>query len=249
MNKSIVTTAVISATVGGIVGGVVTYLTVNNKLRTRYEDWANGEIEMVKRHYSLIRKEGNLSIFGEAEQEVIKKGAELIEKLGYTGAQEATVDEEEEETNNVFDTKIEVDGEGNPILEDIPEEEDDISEQYPRIEGEPYLISEDEYFQNEDDYELDTLTYYEVDDTLTDEKNSQIERVEETIGVRHLHAFNFGKNSAKKNSIFVRNDKHQSLYEVILVEESYASVVMGIDDETLGLKEPKRRPRRMRDDD
>lgn len=247
MEKNIVIASVVAATAGGVVGGVVTYLTVNKKLRDRYEAKATEEIEDVKRRYSLLRKEdGSLSILQMAQEPsaevkaAVEKGKHLMEQLGYSDG-----DKDEEEPVDKTSTTLSIFDRTVPA----PDEEDDEDEDeddYEVIEGAPFLIAEAEYFENEPEYMLDTLTYYELDDTLTDENNSQIDRVDETIGGRHLHMFK--KSNTGKTSLYVRNDDHQTLYEIILVEQSYAAVILGMDEEELGLKEPKPKLKKMKRD-
>lgn len=237
-------TITLSAVGGALVGGIVTYVTVNRALRTRYEEWANAEIDDVKARYAKLNEDGKRSILEQAENPspevlaAVEKGKALIEKMGYSGID--TSDEEEQHptarTLSIFEQGVDPD--------DVDEEEEDADDYVP-IEGEPFLISEGAYFENEDDYQLDTLTYYELDDTLTDEKNSQIDRVEETVGVRHLDMFKKSPNGGK-TSLYVRNDDHETLYEIILVEQSYAAVILGMDEVELGLKEPKQRPKKMK---
>lgn len=268
MNKTTLTTAAVSAVGGAVVGGIVTYVAVNKALRTRYEDWANSEIDSVKQRYALLRKgEGEVSILEMAQhpspevQAAVAKGKQLIEQMGYSGI--ATVEESidatvakanKPETHSIFENQevIDLNRQEEETDEDEDDEEpseDDILDGYQKIEGEPYKITEADYFENEAGYELDTLTYYEVDDTLCDENNTQIDRVDETIGERHLHMFHKDAKGNGKNSIYIRNDDQLTLYEVILVNNSYAAIVLGMDEETLGIKAPKERPRRMRDGD
>lgn len=256
MNKNIVLTAVISSVAGGVLGGIVTYATVNKRLRTRYEDWANEEISAVKEHYKLVRKEdGDLGIFGDikitSEHQATLIGQALseamIRDLGYdprldtSGEGEPEPDEDEHVPTNIFDRGIATDEDGNPLI-DLEE-----IDGYEVISGEPYLISEDEYF-NTDEYDKDTLSYYETDNTLADQHDGVIERVQEAIGERHLHMFN-KKPMQAKNSIYVRNDAQKTDYEVILVEGAYSVIILGMNEEDAGLKEPKKRPKKMRDDD
>lgn len=247
MNKT--TLAALSAAGGMIVGGAITYVAINKRLVKRYEDWANGEIDSVKARYAQLNNDGKMSFLDMAENpspeilDAVQKGKELMERLGYTtDTEDEDAPHESARTLSIFER------------EDATEPDDDadedlvgVDEDYDKIDGEPYLITEEAYFENEDDYELDTLTYYELDDTLTDDHNERIERVQETVGARHLNMFK--KNGTAKSSIYVRNDEHQSLYEVILVEESYAVKFLGMTEEQLGLKEPKRKPKKMRPGD
>lgn len=255
MDKNIVITATVSAVAGGVVGGVITYTAVNKKLKARYAEFAEQEINSVKARYALLRKDGEgLDLLAMAEnpspevQAAVETGRKIIEQMGYSGFQDGvpSVSIKEEKIINIFDQGVKE--EDLPTNEDEDEKEEPFVDTYVINDGEPYLISEEDYFANEAEYELDTLTYYAVDETLVDEKNSQIDRVDETIGYRHLHMFHEDKSKGK-TSLYIRNDEHQTLYEVILVDNSYAAIVLGLSEETLGIKAPKERPKRMRDED
>lgn len=245
MEKHTILTATISAVAGAVVGGVITYVATNKALVHRYEDWANEEINDVKARYAALNSEQKMSFVEMASNPpaeimaAVERGKALLKEQGYTLADEVDVSAQ---TLSIFDRATEVDGEGNPVEEDSDEEDDSEDDGYERIEGEPFLITEEAYFENEQEYELDTLTYYGLDDTLTDEKNAQIDRVQETIGERHLHMFKAGGD---KTSLYIQNDEHQTLYEVILVNQSYAVTILGMTEEELGLKEPKKRPGKM----
>lgn len=264
MNKTVL--AALSAVGGGIVGGVITYVTVNKKLVRRYEDWANDEISKVRAHYNERLKEAELASAGGTTlptildlatnptpemQAAVEKGKKLIEAMGYSPEDGSEIEHPTAQRLSIFDQAVAVDEKGNPIeerdSEPLPEQEaylDEMDDGYKIIDGEPYLISEADYFENEPEYELDTLTYYEIDDTLTDEKNSQIDTVQDTVGERHMHMFHKRKG-AKKTSLYIRNDDHQTLYEVILVEGAYASMILGMTDEELGLKPAKKKIKKM----
>lgn len=251
MDKKIIIASAVSAVAGGIVGGAITFITVKKRLEQRYSAESESAIEDVKRHYALLHagNEAKREMFNDMPEEEMNEarevGERILRNLHYG------------QTQSIFDRQVKVDEEGNLVEDETEEEteedprdseEGDIPVGYVPVDGEPYLITQEEFFENVDDYEMDTLTYFEVDDTLCDEKNAQINEVESTIGARHLTMFVTG-NGKTRDSLYIRNDDHKSLYEVLLVKESYASVILGVSDEDLGLKEPKTRPKKMRNDD
>lgn len=248
MNKNIVITAVVSATLGGIAGGAITYLTVNKKLRERYEAQAEAGIADVKRHYSLLRHEdGTVGILGLAEktdkdESTIDKGRKLAQQYGSMSREVDDQPHSTARTLSIFDRAVDVGDDGEPVEGDEPYLTE-MDNGYEIIDGQPFLISEAEFFENVEDFEMDTLTYYSSDDTLTDDKNVQIPDVNATIGERHLNMFN-PDPKAEKNSIYVRNDIHKTLYEIIYVEESYAAIVMGVDEDAIAEREAKRDAKR-----
>lgn len=259
MNKTILTTAVISAVTGGVLGGVVTYVTVNKALRTRYEDWANHEIDSVKARYALMHKDSEqLDILAMAEnptpeiKAAVERGRQLMQNLGYTDGKsaEAAPKHKEEEADDRFPGTVSLFDQGysaNDVPESDEPDDEDVHPSYVVIEGEPFLITETDFFENSPGYELDTLTYYAVDESLCDENNALIPRVDETVGERHLHMFQEGNGA--KTSLYIQNDDQQTLYEVILDNRSYAAVVLGMDEADLGIKAPKEKPKKMKKDD
>lgn len=93
----------------------------------------------------------------------------------------------------------------------------------------PYVISYDEYFAAEKEYDTISLTYYEEDDTLVDEKDSPISDVDKTIGDESLARF--GHGSKDNNVVYVRNDKMESDFEITRSTGSYLVEVLGLDPE------------------
>jgi hypothetical protein len=255
MNKNILTTAVISGVTGAVFGGIVTYVTVNKALRKRYEDWANSEIDSVKARYALMHKDTEqLDILAMAEnpspeiQAAVAKGLEIMQQMGYSEAQPVEKPKhKEEEADDRFPGTVSLFDQGYSA-DDVPEsdepDDEDIHPSYKVIEGEPFLITETDFFENGPGYELDTLTYYAVDESLCDENNALIPRVDETVGERHLHMFQEGNGA--KTSLYIQNDDQQTLYEVILDNRSYAAVVLGMDEADLGIKAPKEKPKKMK---
>ena len=83
----------------------------------------------------------------------------------------------------------------------------------------PYVISPDE-FGEKDDYTIYSLTYYEGDGVLTDETDTPIDDVEDTIGKDALNSF----GEYEKDSVFVCDDKYKIYYEILRDSASYAEL-------------------------
>lgn len=121
---------------------------------------------------------------------------------------------------------------------DTPEEpEFDYSEEVKLREGqEKYIISKAEYFEGEKDYNQCTLTYFEKDDTLADDRNDVCD-VEETIGTENIR---FGYGSEDRNIVYIRNEKLGLDMEILRSFGSFAQEVYGFDpdeeDEEKGLQ-------------
>lgn len=82
----------------------------------------------------------------------------------------------------------------------------------------PYVISPDEFGEDEE-YETETLFYYE-DGVLTDRSENVIENVDEIIGIDSLSHF----GEYEDDSVFVRNDKLHVEYEILRDTRNYADI-------------------------
>lgn len=91
--------------------------------------------------------------------------------------------------------------------------------------GVPYVITLQEFMQEELDFTKITLHYYAGDETLTDDQDALIDDVDGTIGNTNLD--HFGHGSENDNTVYVRNDNRDADFEIIRVEGSYAELVLG----------------------
>lgn len=119
-----------------------------------------------------------------------------------------------------------------------------------RTKRKPYIITHDEFYANEEDYEQSSLTYYEMDDTLCDEADKPIENTDTIVGDDHL--VRFGAGSKDPKIVFVRNERLETDYEIVKSTGSYLEEVLGMPEEkSTELKHSDQRDRRraMRRDD
>jgi hypothetical protein len=89
----------------------------------------------------------------------------------------------------------------------------------------PYVISQDEFTQNESETEQNTLTWYEQDDVLVDERDDIVDGADITLG-QNFRA-QFGQQSSDENTVHIRNDKLGLEFEVVRSERSYKEDVLG----------------------
>lgn len=154
------------------------------------------------------------------EEELEEFKNEILEELDEDDEEDA-----QEETESVDDDKtayndiIEESGYRNysnrtPAKQVVPEEKKEGVEDM----GEPYIISPDD-FDEHDDYEVESLTYY-ADGILADENDNEIEDVEGMVGKGSLNHF----GEYEDDSVFVRNDERKTDYEILLDERRFADV-------------------------
>ena len=91
--------------------------------------------------------------------------------------------------------------------EESPEEEESMS---------PYMITEDEFVNDKNDYEKLSLTYFTVDDTLADDCDEMVD-VEETISTDIFNQI----AESDDGDYYVRNNALQVDYEIMKVDQSY----------------------------
>lgn len=112
-----------------------------------------------------------------------------------------------------------------------------------RTDEKPYVITHDEYYEAEREYDTASLTYYELDDTLVDEKDKPVEGIDKVVGDDNL--VRFGHGSKDKNIVFVRNDRLETDYEIVKSTGSYLEEVLGMPkEEPNSLKHSDQRDRR-----
>lgn len=99
---------------------------------------------------------------------------------------------------------------GYATQSEIEEETDDVEK--------PYVISPDE-FDEFDDYQTVSLTYYE-DDVLTDDDNEIVDDIEGTVGTDFARHF----GEYEEDSVHIRNDSRKCDYEILRDSRRYSDV-------------------------
>lgn len=116
---------------------------------------------------------------------------------------------------------------------------------FPEVDREkPYIIGvqgymDDPAFSHHSKY---TVTYWEDDNTLMDDKNAIVPDIAGSIGLEALT--HFGQDSDDPSIVYVRNEKLGVDFEVILDSRSYTEEVLGITT-----SEEKHRVLKMREND
>ena len=93
----------------------------------------------------------------------------------------------------------------------------------------PYIITKEEYYQNDPDHEQRAFTYYEGDDVLVDdqEEYNPIEDTDRVAGDDNLLRFGYG--SADENTLYIRNESVDPPFDMCIVRSDgkYGEEVMG----------------------
>lgn len=105
----------------------------------------------------------------------------------------------------------------------------------------PYVISVEEFMGNDSGYDQITISYYEEDDTLCDEREQPIPDVEGTVGSGNLQRFGVGSDDV--NIVYVRNERLRTDFEICRESGSFVQKVLGISENE------SRPPKKMKQDE
>jgi hypothetical protein len=225
------TRSIVYLTTGIVIGGAGGYFVTKKLLEAKYENEMNIQIQDVKDYYRLIRKEDEFA----SPETVPVVYNDVLEGLEYIEHADVVVEDDEEET---VDEEVD---EEETVDEEVDEEETESihKQNYDRDRSAPYIISIREYMEDRDEYDKTTITYFEDDDVLCDEREEVIPNVEGTVGSTALT--NFGHLSEDKKIVYVRNERISTDFEIVRDTRSYAEVVLGFKEE--------KEVRKMRGDD
>ena len=91
----------------------------------------------------------------------------------------------------------------------------------------PYMITREEMEEEELAYLKTTMTFYEGDSALVDDDDTVIENPEFMVGKVTLDVLKVATTEAEPNTLFVRNDRLQTDFEILITHESYSKDVLG----------------------
>lgn len=240
-------TVTISLGIGAIAG----YFFAKKQLETEYVGIAQQEIAEAKMFYSALHKTGKYAtpestIKNRVNDKTVREAGETVEAVravralrNYQGVSKTDSSESKEKTNY------------NKPNEDrnliISEDGFDYAEEEKlRSPHAPYVISKEEFGENEDSYEQVTITYFVGDDVVMDEKEEVIENQDEVVGEDNL--LRFGDGSGNPHIVYIRNEKLTLDFEVIKDMNKYSEKILGFMEHS---DPPRRRKNRSKlgDDD
>lgn len=190
-------------------------------LKTKYEKAMAEEVESVRQELGRYRRNDGVISKDENEDDVyvgevktsetedkttaLEQMQQIIKDRGYDGSvnynaySKTPATQKKEETSNESD-----------------EGEENMDNRNHENEAEkPFVIAPEE-FGEMDGYKTVSLTYYN-DDVLTDERGKIIKNVDAVVGVDSLATF----GQYEEDSVFVRNPKHKTDYEILADERCY----------------------------
>lgn len=223
------------AVVAAGVGAFVAWTVCVKKTEAKYEKILAEQIAEAKEFYRRLNKVDEFETPGDAVEALVP--GNVTEAIStYRGRQHSAVPYNDPE-------KIvpQPEEDPRPAVSEVVKNVFDDAETTPgwdmRLEiadreanpGRPYVISFEEHQANEEAFEQVTLTYYEGDKTLADEREQIVDNTDYLVGEDNL--LRFGHGSHDPNVVYVRNDQVSMDFEIALSKGTYAEEVAGVDPE------------------
>jgi len=257
------TKLILAAFLGLLAGSFVGYFVGRQTTKDFYEQLAEEEIESVKKSFEKyrerIKEEKSPTNKDDAKREV-----DDTQKTKYVVTNNYPLVRSSLERNPVERAKREYHLGALRNKENIPlddenvetEDEETLTEEDDElaITGEEvvtthsstnrvYCISGDEYENDCPDYDKLVLYYYVVDDVLCDDKDEIIDDIEDYICYEALGMLSM------QTTIWVRNEKLRTDFEVIPINKSYAETNFKFKNENLTPRERYMRQKQRREKD
>lgn len=255
-----ITSGVLFTISGACVGYLVGTDEAERRFNEEFEATLKHEIERTRRYYATRYKDFGPEEISEldakdvvlAQQKIeIPRAAldtpegraavaEALEKMGNPGP--ATTDETPVEVEvtpvevNAFEQSYEP-----PYFDETELREN-------RSADRPYVISYEEFYSNDANYETADLMFYETDGQLLDDDDILIPDPDQIVGDENLHMF--GVMSQDNNVVFVQNDRSEMLFRVQRAFSSASEAIFGPDaSEEAIIEHSIMKPRRPRRDE
>lgn len=260
-----------TALVSAAAGAGVSYLVTDRIVKRKYEEIAAAEIATMKDHYEQVWMEGDYSspiklaakieddpedgdVVEEPLEPELKEPHEDPELQAAFERLKAHSEEKMVDYGAVTRVEEDIEPEGEPAADQTGTTKsiweypgwDQQAEESMRSKNPlaPYVISQDEYFENTPGFEQTTLTYHAKDDTLADEKSQPIED-HTAVGDDNLNRFGHGSRDPK--IVHVRNESLSLDFEIVRSEGSFAEDVFGFTPTDGEIKHGQRRVGKFRE--
>ena len=211
-------------------GLTIGYFIAKRTLEKRIGALAANEINEVRAYYHQKNKQPDSTIHHKNAQDTADyenrlfdlgyRPEKIEEQLGHPVAEPEPLKPVEELS---WDTEIEDDDtepylEGRRMSETLRLMAQDL--------GKPYVLTEDEYFTENEHYSKETLRYLAGSNTLLDTDEEIIPNPQDIIGDDALAYFKVRQSGL--DTVYARNDKITTDYEIIREEGTYEELILGI---------------------
>lgn len=223
-----------------VVGATASFLITRGLLKQKYATFAEEEIASVKEAFARA-KERRKPILKEKED--ISKVAKEKKKEETGKDPNGVLARSSIKENTYQKTKKDYHLVGKPEVEETPDDPDTSDEDEEEDEEErdaagkteqemkeafvvdrtlPYIITDQEFSDENPHYDKVSLYFYKHDEVVCEENEEPIDDVENVIGYEALNILD------KQMGVWVRNERLAIDYEIIGINASYAEMVHGI---------------------
>jgi hypothetical protein len=245
MRENPTATATAVSVLSLLTGAGSCFLIVSKRLEAKYEEISSEEIAAAREYYKKLYK-----------AEEYSSPEAMAESLGITTPTETSSDSDEAKSSlallREYQGRIpEAEVETEPQEKEVVVEQTinifaNAERQDPSIwaedqaSGRPHIISTDEYMHGDTDYSQTTLVWFQGDGVLVDADEKPIPDAEVDAIVGEDNMLRFGHGSGDPNIVYIRNDRREAEYEVVLDKKSYSADVLGLQHSD----DPRRRKNR-----
>lgn len=110
----------------------------------------------------------------------------------------------------------------------------------------PYIISIDDYMEDDSPFTKLEMTYFEGDETLIDSREQIVPDIDGIVGLKNIDKW--GTGTTDPNQVYIRNERIEADIEVTRDDNTYSRVVLGIIPEE-ELQRSMQKPLKMREND
>ena len=198
---------------------------VRRKLEAQFNERLDRELAETKKFYENIFKSEDPDEL--ARLLVPEEMQEAIEDMQQYDTQ--TTEIPQEVLDKLRAAEEELEEEAGPLLPDPDDNPEGVwdqqKEEDERRNGVPYVISHDEFFENQWEFEEGDLIWYDGDGVLADSRDEAIPNPELFVG-DCLTKFGYGSNDP--NIVYVCNEQMESVFEICRSNKSFAEDVLGL---------------------
>jgi hypothetical protein len=202
------------------VGAVGGYLFAKDHLGREFDERLEREIDQAKEFY---RKTAKVEEFSSPERTLETLRPEFVAAAQALTQYSGRFDESKVEVPSVKTTRN--------IFESVkPDVEWELMVRN-RTEEAPYVLTQAEYMEGELEFQQITLTYFEGDNVLVDERDDVVEGddADMLMGLNNLQ--HFGLQSEDENVVYVRNHEKELDLQVNRDKRKYSEHVLGLTPE------------------
>lgn len=214
---------------GAAVGATAAFLITKKVLEKKFDNELTEQVALAKEHYSkrssavIINTEQPYASPDEAAEALLQPYLPTMADDPRPSVDEVVKDIQSMD-RNLFEDEPDQDeyDTSDDAAYGIPDfiYEDEVKKRTALL---PYVITDEEFAEGHPGHEQFSLTYYEGDKVLADDKDEVVSDIINTVGQENLLKFGHGSNDSR--IVYIRNEKRHVDFEVIQHDGNYADMI------------------------